>query len=106
MLPPKLESVGPRAEVAPKQSFGRRHRAAKLPRLHYVFPRRSHAAFPSTMLRMVPLPAKSRGGLQAGSFSRAIAAIFSLHTKGAMWWTLWPSAVTATVTGMSSTANS
>ena len=42
----------------------------------------------------------------AGSFSLAIAAIFSRQTSGAMWWTLAPSESTATVTGMSSTSNS
>ena len=33
-------------------------------------------------------------------------AIFSVQTKGASWWTLLPSASTATVTGKSDTSNS
>lgn len=37
------------------------------------------------------------------NFSRAI---FSFHTSGASWWTLLPSASTATVTGKSLTSNS
>ena len=42
---------------------------------------------------------------QAFSNSRCLA-IFSRHTKGAVWWTLSPAALTATVTGMSFTSNS
>ena len=37
---------------------------------------------------------------------RCSRAIFSFQTNGASWWTLLPSASTATVTGMSSTLNS
>ncbi len=42
---------------------------------------------------------------QAGNNNPSFA-IFSRHTNGASWWTLFPSLSTATVTGKSLTSNS
>lgn len=52
--------------------------------------------------------ARSEGAVAPGQagWSSFSLAIFSRHTSGASWWTFWPSASTATVTGKSATSNS
>ena len=57
MLPAKLQAVGTQPKRFPEPDLGRTHAFAKLARLVDC-----HVENPSTMLRMVPLPGKCRGG--------------------------------------------
>jgi hypothetical protein len=57
MLPAKLQAVGTQPKHSPEPDLGRTHLFAKLARLADC-----HVENPSTMLRMVPLPGKCRGG--------------------------------------------
>jgi hypothetical protein len=57
MLPAELKTLWPDSKQAPKGHFGRAHCTPQLPSLVD-----GHDENPSTMLRMVPLPAQSRGG--------------------------------------------
>jgi hypothetical protein len=57
MLPAKLQAGRPQAQIPPQSRLWRCHGFSQAAR-------REHTQFknPTTMLRMVPLPAKSRGG--------------------------------------------
>jgi hypothetical protein len=63
MLPAKLEAFGTRSKNAPKQGFRQAHILTQRSGALEVSHRHS---CPSTMLRMVPLPEKARGGLYKG----------------------------------------
>jgi hypothetical protein len=63
MLTSEFQSVRPGTQDSPKQHLRQAHSAAKSSRA--IYPSSlplGHRISPSTMLRMVPLPAKSRGG--------------------------------------------
>ena len=67
MLSPKLESSGSRPQFAPQQAFGQTQLTAQTARTFDGLPRSGqHRAFPSTMLRMVPLPVPGRNWVRNG----------------------------------------
>jgi len=67
MLPSELEATGPRPQFAPQQAL-RQGQATTQPSCPFDrFPRaRQHRDFPSTMLRMVPLPVPGRNRVRNG----------------------------------------
>ena len=70
MLPSKFEATGPRSQHPPQYSFGQAQRSPQPSRAFNRLPRTSeHAAFPSTMLRMVPLPVPGRNYSRNGALS-------------------------------------
>jgi len=61
MLSSKFQPGWSSAQHTPEQDFGQAHRATKPARPKARIGTRSHKNCPSTMLRMVPLPAKMAG---------------------------------------------
>jgi len=74
VLATEFQASGSKRKPSPEDNFRRAHRASKFARLLYgSWWSSQHGLFPSTMLRMVPLPEQARGG-DGVSHSQARAA--------------------------------
>jgi hypothetical protein len=109
MLSAEFQIQRPRAEKSPETCFWWGQRAPQ-PACAFHSPARCWHRIsppPPRLRRGGPPPRLTTGRRKPYTPSSSFSLrIFSCQTSGARWWTLWPSASTATVTGMSCTSNS